>query len=143
MIRPRTIFLILFLVGVGIFEYLNFSGFCYSERRYLKDQELIDAAVRHAIARLDRFPNHLTYSSAEEFHSVNQNCCRIYKEGHPSLPEGTWVRILGWYVAVVRVWYKVEENGPRNYYDSYVSLNACGQVLQFKGTLESIPPTKL
>lgn len=143
MIRPAIVPLVLLLVGAGIFEYLNFSGFCYSETRYLKNQEFVDAAVRHAIARLDRFPDHLTYSSAEDFHKINPNCCRIYKEGHSSLPEGTWVRIFGWYVAVVRVWYKVRENSPNNYYDSYVSLNACGKVLEFKGTLESIPPTRM
>ena len=142
-LRRKFIILGVVVCGIGLFEYLNFSGFCYRERRYLRDEDLLNIAVRHAIARIDRIADHVTYNSIEEFYAVNPNCCRIYKEGHWILPEGIWVRAFGWYVSVARVWYKVKEASPRNFYDALISLDACGKVLQMDGTLESIPPTKL
>jgi hypothetical protein len=49
--KPRRLLflgsLVLAVAIIGVFEYLNFSGYCYSERRYLSDRELIEKAVQY------------------------------------------------------------------------------------------------
>jgi hypothetical protein len=37
----------------AVFETLNFSGFCYSSRRFLSGSQLMDIAVQANLARYD------------------------------------------------------------------------------------------
>jgi hypothetical protein len=96
----------------------------------LSDHEFIVKAAQQAIEDSRRHQDAIPYASVDDFFGGNPNCCLLFRDGHPVLTEGNWVRALGWYVAVVEVWHKVRELGPDNYYRSYVSLNSCGKVLQ-------------
>jgi hypothetical protein len=51
MTRMRMFFLIAVaaVCMLAAWEYLNFTGFCYGQHRYLSDQEMIDAAVLYEI----------------------------------------------------------------------------------------------
>ncbi len=124
---------------VGTIEYLNFSGFCYSERRHLSDKELIEKAIQYNLKNPPRIQSVTQYASLNEFFATNFDCCVLHRDGHETIQEGSWVRLFGWYIAVADIWYRIGEGGPNAYYDSLVALNACGQVKQRLGPFYSFP----
>ena len=130
---------------IGAMEYLNFSGFCYSEQRNLSDQELIERAVQYNLKNPPGIDGLMQYASLNEFFVTNPDCCLLKRDGHETLQEGTWVRLFGWYIAVADIWYRIREGGPEAYYHSYVALNSCGQVKQRMGPLYPFPrpPSKI
>jgi hypothetical protein len=132
---------ILFFSGFAWVQYLNFSGFCYSQKRYLSDQELLNVAVQHNIDR-DKFyfKDQIQYGSIAEFLQLNPNCCALFRRSHHMFAEDIWVRAFGWYVVIAEVFYKIQPSGPDNYYYSYITLDACGKVLEQSGPIESMPP---
>src|SRR3954452_10054553 len=65
---------------VAAIEVLNFSGFCYPKRRYFSGAELIESAIKDNFSR--HSPRSQTgrqkmYTSIEDFHRQNQDCCEI------------------------------------------------------------------
>src|SRR6266478_3225607 len=92
-----------------LIEYLNFTGFCYAQRRYFGEQELVDFAIKREI-----------YGSVEDFHKVNPNCCILYRWGHPDLAEGIWVRSFGWYISVAEIWYRLSTKSPSKFFRAHV-----------------------
>lgn len=52
---------LIFLVIFSIIQYLNFTGFCYSERRYLSEEELLRRG-------------------AGKIYEENPDCCYIYND---------------------------------------------------------------
>ncbi len=78
---------------------VNYSGFCWSQKRYLSDQEKINFVVDHVLQRyrpqveiyemiddkkllLSRkdIPNNLIlYQSKKDFFGSNKNCCEVKK----------------------------------------------------------------
>ncbi len=128
--RPWWLIGLAALSGIIVIEDWNFNGLCYRDRRYLSNQEFIDKAIEQSINDNRRSEENIHYKSIDEFLQQNTSCCVLFKDGHSILPEGTWVRFFGWYVAVVEVWYKIKNTGPDNYHLAYFSLDACGKVLQ-------------
>ena len=67
----------MYLIGTVILwaliliEYLNFTGFCYAQRRYLGERELVDLAIKQAIHFSDLVTSDVqereVYSSMEDF----------------------------------------------------------------------------
>lgn len=137
----RRIFLALlvFLSPLILLEYLNFTGFCYSQGRYYSDEQLIDIAISD-ITRTHSPSNpekNKRYESVGEFRQQNPECCIVYNYGHPFL-DPIWVRIFGFYRVLVEVWYRANESsGIDNFYDSLTSFDACGQIIRRQGIPES------
>src|ERR1700757_4058791 len=99
----------------------------------------IDAAIRHSIARYSasKLGPKKEYASIDEFWKQNPDCCRVYRAGHPFLGP-VWVRIFGFYIVMVEVWFRANNfNWTANFYDSYVSFDACGRIVNTAGILES------
>lgn len=112
-------------------QFLNFTGFCYSEMRYLSDLELTYAGVT--------FPDETELSPEDRQRMIQREgepfpfCCRV--DGEPSwiAPEVRFVdKLLGHYV------YRVVSYSPNPhtdakdyqrypYYVAYSSINACGK----------------
>jgi hypothetical protein len=141
--KPRRLLflgsLVLAVAIIGVFEYLNFSGYCYSECRYLSDRELIEKAVQYNLKNPPGVGGVTQYASLDEFFAMNADCCFLERGGHETLQEGTWVRLFGWYVAVADIWYRLGDVGLDAYYNSLVALNSCGQVKQRLGPLYPFP----
>jgi hypothetical protein len=143
LLRRRAVIissLVFLFAGFAIIQYLNFSGFCYRDMRYLSDNELIESAIRYNIQHPHSAPDLIEYTSIDEFHRLNPDCCRVYRDGHYTLTEGTWPRFYGWYISVAEVWYRRKQFGPDPYYRSYVAVNACGRAMSRHGPFESRGP---
>jgi hypothetical protein len=106
MTRMRMLFLIAVaaICILAAWEYLNFTGFCYGQRRYLSNQEMIDAAVLYEINTNARYyvqdvRDNLAwtkkYASIAEFHKENPHCCTVWRWDFPgNYGEGIWVRVV-------------------------------------------------
>jgi hypothetical protein len=155
MTRMRMFFLIAVaaVCMLAAWEYLNFTGFCYGQHRYLSDQEMIDAAVLYEINTNARY--HVQdvrdnpgwtkkYASIAEFHKENPHCCTVWRWGFPgNYGEGIWVRAFGWYVAWVDLEFRTRDSGQKQFYSASVSVNQCGKVMEDFGSASSVPPQQI
>lgn len=125
------------LGAIAVFEYLNFTGFCYSESRHPSDQELIDAVIRYEINHISSYylaRGAKKYASVEEFHQLNPICCRLDKWGDPAFSiwdrrYGIWVRrILGQELLIVRLRYRTKDEGLYQFTGAHYLIDACGKV---------------
>jgi hypothetical protein len=128
----RAAIILVVLGGVlATIEYLNFSGFCYSQMRWLSDADLIRHAIQYNLQRAPtKEAGDTRYDSVEAFLDRNQNCCKVLRQDRGEFEgvlEGRWVRLFGWYILVVRVWYQIKEVGPNNFVDSSIAMTSCGQ----------------
>jgi hypothetical protein len=140
------------LCAVAIVEYLNFTGFCYADKRYHNDQELIDFAITHGLKFVSELQGSeiygagepIQYSSLAQFHQMNPGCCVLHKRGHPDLEEGLWVRAFGWYIVVAEIWYRIKTPGPNDFYRITVFMNSCGAIKRIRGASQSsaLPPVR-
>ncbi|MFT6332160.1 MAG: hypothetical protein ACJAW3_000488 [Lentimonas sp.] len=109
----KTIFSIIFI----IIQFLNWTGFCYSEKRYLADQEIIEKTV--AISRDE---------DLKKEYENNPDCCEL-KNGHEFLSgfETFLNNLFGYYVYEVNVFFKDNSSFIENYpyYMRGISINSC------------------
>jgi hypothetical protein len=122
---------ILLAIGLGVIEYLNFTGYCYAEARYLGDHELIKAVIANALKHVPDTPEITRYSSVDDLLARNPDCCAVHRQDRgvfEGLLPGTWVRSFGWYIAAVEVVYRYRETPSMNYLDSFTLVNACGSI---------------
>jgi hypothetical protein len=130
----------------GVSQFLNFTGFCYGAGRYYSDEELIDIAINYNLARIDSINGPLNYKKPHVYRSTrevieqNPNCCLIYRwGGGDPAADGIWARIVGFYVVVADIWFKANDatsDDNYNYYNSLVSMNACGKILEERSITE-------
>jgi hypothetical protein len=134
--------IVIVLLLLACFEFLNFTGFCYSQGRYLSDQELVEIAIKRNVPSLSgtrESTGNNMYTSLEDFYRQNPDCCELAKWGH-HFTNNIAVRFFGFYVAVAEIWYRVSSGEKYNYYDSYVLMNACGKIVGTKGIQKESPP---
>jgi hypothetical protein len=124
--------------AVAAFELLNFSGFCYSQFRYYSRSEMIDIAARYQIERRSSDEKH--DRSLDQFHQENPNCCSLYAWGH-DFESSIVFRVVGFYRATAEIWYRVSDPDARYpFYRAYISMNACGRVVGYRGIQEASGP---
>jgi hypothetical protein len=129
------------LCALASFEYLNFTGFCYSQKRYLGDEELLGIAVMFDIARYNESREEFNkkYRSLEEFNEINPKCCVLYRSSH-LIPDAVFSRILGYFVSVAEISYQSSDSTRVDrFYYSLVYMDACGKVVDWTGIRESQP----
>lgn len=127
------------LIGASACAYLNSTGFCYAERRYLQDRELIDKGIAYNLANPHSASDLISYSTLGDFYRANPNCCVLHRTGHYTVEDSPLYRLLGWYESVAEIWYKRTLGGLEPYYRSYVALDACGRVVNRLGPFERGP----
>lgn len=131
---------------------LNYSGYCFKEKRYLSDQERIDRAVAYVLATYPpvidylnedasveptierRPPKHpVYYRDAKEFFELNQGCCEVTmraREGTDNKPSLS-SRVMGRTSCYVHVKYKVRYKDARgseisSVVETYPAISNCG-----------------
>jgi hypothetical protein len=127
---------------IGVIEYFNFTGFCYSQRRWLGNQELINAAIKYELSHV-RGPyalGALSYSSLDEFKELNPQCCDLDRSGNNPALDGKWVRSLGIYNAAIHLHYRFRQTGQQQFWFETLFVNACGRFLDRGGFPTDIPP---
>jgi hypothetical protein len=136
--RPIAVVLLAVVAcAVALIQFLNFSGFCYPQQRWLSDTELITSAITNNLARHSAEIGSLRskmYSSIEEFHQQNSNCCVLERWNTGPFGSPIFLRFLGVYEALVDIIYRVNDGGGvDNFYGSMTLVNSCGAVLEVRG----------
>jgi hypothetical protein len=138
--RNRRYALMIVLGAFGLFQFLNWTGFCYGQFRYVREKELIEIAARMVMARYEPHgERNKYYSSLEDFFAQNPNCCEVhYGSALNSSPLG---RVVGFYDMIVEVHYRMSDTAPKyKYYDALIRMNACGRRLENMGIPEERGP---
>ena len=122
---------------------LNYSGFCFAEKRYLSKEEKIRAVFNYQNNRGDLLKfvdnanpkEYIKYKSFEEFLAENPDCCHINPGGPYGVPPSSfWDRIFGFDSGdVVVVDFKVrylDEKGNHGFEEVQFEnfLTNCGKV---------------
>jgi hypothetical protein len=128
-----------------VFAFLLISGFCFSQFRYLDDDELIAAAIddvlrqgTHTIEKPSggyaqiRPKTQIRYRSRSEFQSLNPNCCKIVPHDREWIT--LWHQLYGRAAKSVLVRYAVryvDEDGAEAMTTAIARLTIgnCGAVL--------------
>ena len=130
--RAAIVFAVIFGGALLLVEYLNFSGFCYPQRRYLSSDDLIASAVKDSMRRhapVPNSPSQIGYASLEDFNRQNHNCCDINRWSTSGLAGPVWGRTLGYYEALVSITFRTAEgDGADNFYTSMTAVDSCGGV---------------
>jgi|1185.fasta_scaffold81577_2 hypothetical protein len=136
----RRTAIVIALLGGGalvVVEYLNFSGFCYAQSRYLSPEELTTAAIKENLRRHSPEPNssrRKIYESIEDFHRQNADCCEINRWNVGSLGVPIWLRLFGYYEVAVSIVYRVNDfGGVDNFYASTTIVDSCGGIRKVQG----------
>src|SRR4051812_9550016 len=75
--------------------YLNVTGFCYEQRRYLTEQEFLDVAAQDNINRYDPSgERNIQYGSPRDLYAANPNCCDVSHSPHHFLQESRFMRVF-------------------------------------------------
>lgn len=128
---------VLAVVYIATIAGLNYSGYCFKQKRYLSDQEKIDIAVAYIIAHLkprerpvtsyatspfveyeergiqkhvranDWPDDQIKYQDISDFYEINKDCCKLVLEGREGFKPSFWDRISGRTSALVYVRYTV------------------------------------
>ena len=119
--------------ALAIIEYGNFTGFCYAQSRRLSDADLIQHAIQYNLQKQPKGTGVIEYGSVEAFLARNGNCCVVFRRDRgefENVLDPIWIRVFGWYVLVVDVWYQFKETGPNNFIQSDVAMNSCGDFIE-------------
>ena len=133
-------------LAIGFVVYRNVVGFCNSQGRYLDDAEMIRQAILYSLQKPPHervpSPDVIQYRSVSEFMDRNRDCCIIHRHDRGEFENvlaDRWVRIFGWYVLVVDLWYQYKEAAPDNFYEASIAMNSCGQFVERHVSLNSRP----
>jgi hypothetical protein len=140
-------------ISLGVFmtvQVLNFSGFCYSRLTFLSDADFESIALAYNVRMQQSYigsksvaSDHLVlYASGSELKQANPNCCRLYRWGHSILGESVgFSRLFGerFYNAVAEVWFRRWAGETEDFYQSYVVMGACGNIVRTAGIPEKMP----
>ena len=128
---------VLVIAAVAVVEYLNFSGFCYPQRRYLSSNELIASAIQDNLRRHSPAPNatrRKMYVSLEEFYQQNPDCCELSRWDTGPFGNSVLLRLLGHYEALVNIVYRINDGpGEESFYGSMTLVGSCGAVHEVRG----------
>jgi hypothetical protein len=131
------------VVVLGVFELLNLTNFCYRDTRFHDENELISAAVKLNIAGFNpQGERNKAYTSVSDFMPQNPGCCKLYYNN--DLMYVTFLaRLIGIREVVVNVYYKMSDTADiYKFYDSFVRMNSCGDVLGSMGMPERSGPVR-
>jgi hypothetical protein len=135
------------LIGLAIFEVLNLLNFCYLDMRFHSEEYWIDIAVRENLRLHAPYGDRdKIYSSLDDFYLENPACCHViyltnlFYRPHV-LEVSPLTRLLCIEEFLVNVRYKISDIREKDrYYDSFVRMNACGDILTTMGSLDDRAP---
>lgn len=124
---------------------LNYSGFCYSKRTWMSDDDYIRRAVEERVSRSYMRDQ---YKSIDDFLAKNPRCCTVYRFSGPA--HNNWLfALICSYQVVVAVNYPIVDDGEHVMYQAEVIVTSCGKPSFDRGigspishgTSESAPAT--
>jgi hypothetical protein len=135
--QRRWIGLIIVVAAVAIFLPLHLTGFCFSEMRYIGEDEFIEQALLYRAASIKGLPTPVTLEDVRTYRRANPKCCRV--EG-PAFPlNSTFAdRLFGTKTTWVRIVHQLTEEKAASYkgdtyYEAYIALDRCGRPFRTSG----------
>jgi hypothetical protein len=121
-------------VGIVLVGFLNHTGFCYLQGRYVPIRELFEHAIARQASKIGDFS--LTDTPAS-YLARHPECCSI-----PNFqPTNSVLQvILGYRIRYIRVVYRMHQaeidRDPQagEFYEAYVEVTPCGTTLHAIGT---------
>ena len=139
----------IYILWVCRFELLNVTNFCFRKVRYLSENEFIDIAVKENLKRYEPGSRDFNkaYDSLQTFYSQNPHCCKVIYftpdiSAFHKLGVTPLTRLLCFKELIVNVYYEANDYPGQPYYDSFIRMNSCGDVLGAMGILETLPPAR-
>jgi len=122
------IYFLLLVACFGIYAAMNINGYCWPEKRWLSDQEILEGTINYVNSRGPDSANisnkqagvydkkrRIAYKNSEEFLKNNPDCCQIH---HGS---GLLIhKVRGLSAGYVEMKYKVLYNSKSGKIDSFV-----------------------
>lgn len=109
----KTFVLIPMFIVFAVVQYLNFTGFCYEQKRYITKDELLKIA-------------------GGEILEENPDCCEITDKYFADESSDDFLnKLFGRYHYGVTTYLKDYNDYP--YYVSYIAINQCGKVIDYTG----------
>jgi len=116
--------------------FLNATGFCFHQLRYLTKEEFVDIALTSTGPRIADFPSDVE-NPARSYLMSHPHCCFV-------TPSGAWGNSLfenaiGWRTTVVRIAFPMKleqiEQAPNEgaFYELFLMMDSCGDALDFTG----------
>jgi len=124
------------LIGIALFtifgvtQYLNHTGFCYAENRYLSERELVDRALFKSRAGSMSFDEKVEAAKTRGYPTgVGEieypACCRAY-------PDNDSIKIFGYYRYQIGYYFAMTDEYAQNHEPNYphktgsLSVDTCG-----------------
>ncbi len=143
--RLFRVTIILFIGYLLLRGTLNYTGFCWPEKRWLSYAERIDLAIekvnknpmidhlRDELADKYRGAEHKPYTSVEAFKQQNPKCCEVIIVQQPTWGSKLHKVLFGHYAATVRIPYTLRlynEDGSIEHIptETYAPITYCGKV---------------
>jgi len=120
------------LVVLGSTQYLNHTGFCYAEKRYLSERELVDRYLFGAKADVMSFEEKVSYVANRWNGAEYPACCKI--DGEPFMLDKfsrfTNKTFVGRYLFELERYIPVVETYGRHPYENRITaLDSCGKTM--------------
>jgi hypothetical protein len=120
---------------------LKLSGFCFDQRDWKSDRELIEAAFRHELN--SGWSNTPAISDVDAYLRGYPQCCSVGESGPLSSGDLLLNALFGRRFYTVRITYPVTNPGGEPYYRSILVMDCCGEYIPDSyGTGTSIPVPK-
>jgi hypothetical protein len=120
------------------FAFLYFTGFCFSELRYVEDAEAIERALLYRAREIKEVAATPTREDARAYIAQHPNCCRI--EGSAFFLSSSFLdRLFGFSSTWVRIIHQLTDEraaispADGNFYEAYVELDRCGNAVRSTG----------
>jgi hypothetical protein len=122
----------IFLSLLAALEALNFTGFCFSEHRYLSSDEVILAALQSQSYQAKDFSRESSDEELKKYISDHPDCCKVAAAKYDGIHSEIVNRLIGRAFSWVELIYELKPSlvagSPKdgNYYQALVRVNACG-----------------
>jgi len=135
---PKPIVLLAIVISITIvykgykYFYPDIPGYCYSQKRFLSDEEFIQLAVKEALTHSAVLRPDIDGSEASirNFSKHHPGCCQVHRFKPGTLPKGN-AYADQWTAHVVMTFRRAEKpnlSAPEMY-NTFTILDVCGHVL--------------
>ncbi len=116
--------------------YPDIPGYCYSQKRFIRDEEFIEIAVRRTLTDGEYRPDiDGSDESIRDFYKYKPDCCHVYRINAGKEPEGAaWSD--KWHANVIMRFKPIKKlkSSEPDMYITITNIDVCGHVLDHHGT---------
>lgn len=131
--KSRGAVLVIVLISLSFFiipEITRKIGFCAAQSRFVSDDVIFEAVVKHYFDEIKLMP---ADTSVKTYIKNHPQCCQV-KDNSELFYKGLFSKIY----KVVHLNYVSKDALSPSHYEGYIAMTACGELLKAEGLSESI-----